>query len=307
MQWWNKRCWSRWRNAVVALDTIVNNFLRSIFFTMLRFTTTITNITSPMDFIRRSRFFCDMFKEGTSECKWVLHCGWYACEYWPDANTTSQSLRDNPNVSLGGVLHFSLYTSRAALKYYYHTKRTYMLAYTPVKFIYSETLATNFTIIDRQNQIVDKKKYFMTTPFPRIAIAMNMNSVFIETYTEKWFWFQQCDLRQIRILRRNQAVEEIDCAGCFWLYVTTMKAINFQDDIPSILIHSFSDHYLLVFDLTSTQDATESFTYAELVEEPVRLELNFTFPVERIKKLILLGEGMFSVGIDKFGGVGKNT
>ena len=38
-----------------------------------------------------------------------------------------------------------------------------------------------------------------------------------------------------------------------------MKAMNFQDDIPSIRIDKFKDHYVLVFDLTSMQDATENF------------------------------------------------
>ena len=40
-----------------------------------------------------------------------------------------------------------------------------------------------------------------------------------------------------------------------------MKAVNFQDDIPSIPIDYFKDHYVLVFDLTSMQDATENCHY----------------------------------------------
>ena len=77
-------------------------------------------------------------------------------------------------------------------------------------------------------------------------------------------------------------------------------------DIPSILIDNFKDHYVLVFDLTSMQDATENFHYPELVEEPLRLELNFTFPLEHVTELTVLGERMSSVAVDKFGVVGKN-
>ena len=36
-----------------------------------------------------------------------------------------------------------------------------------------------------------------------------------------------------------------------------MKAMNFQDDIASNEIDNFRDHYVLVFDLTPMQDATE--------------------------------------------------
>ncbi len=85
-----------------------------------------------------------------------------------------------------------------------------------------------------------------------------------------------------------------------------MKALNFHDDIPSIPIDNFKDQYVLVFDLTSIQYATENCLYPELVGEPLRLELNFTFPLEHVTELIVLGEGMSSVAIDKFGVVGKN-
>ena len=85
-----------------------------------------------------------------------------------------------------------------------------------------------------------------------------------------------------------------------------MKAMNFQDDIPSIPIVDFKDHYVLVFDLTSMQDATENYHYPELVGEPLRLELNFTHPLENVSELIVLGERMSSVAVDKFGVVGKN-
>ena len=86
-----------------------------------------------------------------------------------------------------------------------------------------------------------------------------------------------------------------------------MKAMNFQDDIPSIPIDDFKHHYVLVFDLTSIQDATENCHYTELVGEPLRLELNFTNPLENVTELIVLGERMSSVAVEKFGVVGKNV
>ena len=58
-----------------------------------------------------------------------------------------------------------------------------------------------------------------------------------------------------------------------------MITMNFRDDIPSNPIDNFKNHFLLVFDLTSIHDATENCHYQELVEEPLRLEVNFTFPL----------------------------
>ena len=85
-----------------------------------------------------------------------------------------------------------------------------------------------------------------------------------------------------------------------------MKAKNFQVDTPSIPIDNFKDHYVLVFDLTSMQDATENCHYPELVAAPLRLDLNFTFALEHVTELIVLGERISSVAVDKIGVVGKN-
>ena len=56
-----------------------------------------------------------------------------------------------------------------------------------------------------------------------------------------------------------------------------MIAMNFQDDFASTPVDNFKDNYVLVFDLTSMQDATEKCHYPELVAESLGLELNFTF------------------------------
>ena len=135
---------------------------------------------------------------------------------------------------------------------------------------------------------------------------MNTNFAFSGSYTENPFWYQQFELRQIRILRGGQPIEDFDAANNCRLYVTTMKAMNFQDDMPSIPTVNSKDRYILVFDLTFMQDATEDCHYPELVGEPLRLELKFTFPLEYVTKLIVLGERMSLVAVDKFGVVGKN-
>ena len=53
------------------------------------------------------------------------------------------------------------------------------------------------------------------------------------------------------------------------------------------------------------QDATENCHYQELIGEPLRLVLNFTFPLEHVTEPIVLVEQMSSVTVDKFGVVGK--
>ena len=68
----------------------------------------------------------------------------------------------------------------------------------------------------------------------------------------------------------------------------------------------FQRPHVLVFDLTSMQDATEICHYPELVGESLRLELNIIFPLEHVTELVVLGERLSSVAVYKFGLVGKN-
>ena len=214
-------------------------------------------------------------------------------------------ISDNPYVIRGNV-HCSLFTRRIALKDDYHKKRMDMLAYTPVEYNKLETLAKTFIIPARQNQFI-QENIFNNTPIRRIAIAMNTKSTFIGSFTKNPFGYQQFDLGLIRILRGRRPIVDFDTADNCRLYVTTMKTMNFQDDIPSVPIDDFKDHYMLVFDLTSMQDATENCHYPELVGESLSLELNFTTPLENVNELIVLRERMSSVAVDRFGVVEKNV
>ena len=158
-------------------------------------------------------------------------------------------ISDNPNVSLV-IVDCSPYTRRIALKDDYHKKRMAMLAYAPVKHNFLVTLGKILIIPARQNQII-QENIFNNAPIRRVAIAMNTNSAFTGSFTENPFWYQQFDLRQIRKLRGGQPIVDFDTVDNCRLYVTTMKAMNFQDDISSIPIDNFKDHSVLLFDLIS--------------------------------------------------------
>ena len=122
-------------------------------------------------------------------------------------------ISDNPNVSLG-IVGCSLYTRRIALTDDYHKKRRDMLAYAPVEFNYLETLAKTFIIPARQNQFIEEN-IFNTAPIRRVAIAKNTNSAFAVFFTENPFWYQQFDLRQIRLLGGGQPIVDFDTADNF--------------------------------------------------------------------------------------------
>ena len=55
---------------------------------------------------------------------------------------------------------------------------------------------------------------------------MITNSASTGSYTEKQFWHQQFELRQIRILRGSQPFVDFDAADNCRPFVTTIKAIS---------------------------------------------------------------------------------
>ena len=158
----------------------------------------------------------------------------------------------------------------------------------------------------RQNQFIHEKS-FNKGPVRRVAIALNTNSAFTWSSTENPYWYQQFDLRQSGVLSGGQPIVDFDAADICRPSVTKIEAMSFQDGITSIPIANFKNQLLLVFDLTSMQDATEICIYSEVNGEPLKLELNFTFPLEHVTQLIVLGERTSSVAVEMLGVFGKKT
>ena len=86
-----------------------------------------------------------------------------------------------------------------------------------------------------------------------------------------------------------------------------MTAMNFNEEIPALPNDFFTDHDVLVFDLTSLQDDCENVHYPELSRESLRLEMFFERPLTNVTELIVLGERISIVKIDQFGTVAKNV
>ena len=146
-------------------------------------------------------------------------------------------ISDNPKVSLV-IVDCSLYTRRIGLKEDYHKKRMDTLAYALVEYNYIETLAKKFIIPSSQNQSI-QEFIFNNAPNRRIAIAMKTNSAFTGSLTENPFWYQQFDLRHIRILRGGQRIVDYDTSDNCHLYVTTMKATYHRSFLKIFKIITF--------------------------------------------------------------------
>ena len=214
-------------------------------------------------------------------------------------------LSDNPNVSLK-IVDCSLFTRRILVAEPSHQYLQWNLEREPAHYNFMETLARTFFIPTRQNQFI-QEIVFNNAPIKMIAVAMNTNSAVAGSFHENPFNYQQFHLNELRIIRGARAINSLDTTYPCRPYATTMKAMQFNEDFPALPMEDFQNHYVLVFDLTSLQDAAEQLHYPEFSGESLRLEIFFQFPLEQVTEVIVLGERLSNIQIDKFGTVAKNV
>ena len=124
---------------------------------------------------------------------------------------------------------------------------------------------------------------------------MNTSSAVAESFHENPSSYQQFHLRELRIIRGGRAIVSLDTASPCRVYVTTRKARQFNKVFPTLPMEYFQNHYILVFDLTSKQDAAEQLHYPELSGESLGLETFLQFPLEQITEVIVLEERLSNV------------
>ena len=88
-------------------------------------------------------------------------------------------------------------------------------------------------------------------------------------------------MRELKFIRGERPIISLDTTCPCRPYVTTIKAMQFNEDFLALPIENFQNHNILVFELTSLQDADEQLHYPELSGESLRLEMFFQFPLEQ--------------------------
>ena len=204
-------------------------------------------------------------------------------------------LSDNPNVSLK-IVDCSLFTRRILVAEPNHQYLQWNLEKEPAQYNYMETIARTFIIPSRQNQCI-QENVSNNAPIRRVAVAMNTTSAVAGSFYENPFNYHQFHLRELIIIRSGRAIISLDTTSPCRPYVTTMKAMQFNEDFPALPMEDFRNHYILVFDLTSLQESAEHLHYPELSGESLRLEMFFQFPLEQVTEVIVLGERLSNVQI----------
>ena len=203
-------------------------------------------------------------------------------------------------------MHASLFTRRVAVHQSMINQIEYNLKSSPAKYHFLEMDARTFIIPAGQNQYI-QENVFSNAPIRRIAIAMNTNSAFSGSFNENPFHYQKFGLRELRIIRGNQPIVNINTKDSTRVYVNSMKSMKFNDEMPALRLDQYEDHFIMVFDLTSLQDAGDHVYYPEVIGGSLRLEMYFDKSLDEATEVILLGERLSTIYIDKNGSVVKNA
>ena len=203
------------------------------------------------------------------------------------------------------IIEASIFTRQVAVEESYFRKIKSTLAVEPARYNYFEQVPKTYIIPRGQNQFI-QENVFNNGPIRSFGIVMNENSAFTGNKQENHFHYQKFGLREVRIVRGNQTIVEMNCVNDYRPYITTMEALKFKEDGPNVKIENYPDHYLLFFDLTSMQESNVVLYYPDIIAAGLRLELYFSENLKETVELMIIGEKLTTVLIKNTGEVTKH-
>ena len=178
---------------------------------------------------------------------------------------------------------------------------------------YIENLNKSIIIQAGQNCFV-KENVFGTEPIRKKVNFVYGRKFTVSKYNFKLFAFfiPKVQLTACRNTAREWGAfgwAPIDTSNNVRLYYTTFTALGFSKNGNGIKLEDFEDnHFFLVFDLTSTEEASRSLTlFPELTGSSLTLNLYFSIALEDAIELFLIGERFSQVFIDSARNISKNT
>ena len=178
---------------------------------------------------------------------------------------------------------------------------------TPAIYRYNEVITKTFLATTGQ-QSWKHEDIFTKEPIRRLIIALCAGDAFIGTNTVNPFNYRKFGLREITVFRNGFAtagtpMSTIDNKR---LYYNSMSALAYVENGHGIPLSEFSNHFIMVSDLTSTQEATHDFIHPELTNPSISVELKFDTALTNNVEVFFLGEKSSTVYIDSARNVSKN-
>ena len=126
------------------------------------------------------------------------------------------------------------------------------------------------------------------------------------------FAYKKFGLEKVEIQRGNGvslAGTPLDTKSSTRLYYNTISSLGFTKNGNGIDLEDFeANHFFLVFDLTSTEEASKCLTlFPELTGSSLTIKLYFSKALTDAIELLLIGERFSQVFIDSSRNISKNV
>ena len=153
------------------------------------------------------------------------------------------------------------------------------------------------------------KIFFTKEPIRRLIVALCRSNAFIGTNNINPYRYQKFDLSKITVYRNGFATTGTPMLtnDNKRLYYISMSALVYVENGHGKPLSDFAHHFIMVFDLTSTQEATHDFIHPELTNSSLLVELKFDTDLPNNIGNFFLGENSSTVYIDSAKNVSKNV
>ncbi len=182
------------------------------------------------------------------------------------------------------------------------------LTESPALYAYTEIVPKTF-VMTGGITTWKKEDVFMQEPIKRFALCMNTSAAFGGNKRQNPYNFQKLDLREIRITRNGLPIcgTPLSTTNLTKAYFLTHRSLAFGNSGHGISLSDYPNHFILVFDLTATLEASHDYFDNDSGERSINIELYFNTGLTEATELFLIGEKNSIVYIDSKRNVTKNT
>ena len=141
---------------------------------------------------------------------------------------------------------------------------------------YTEIIPKTF-LVSKDSRSWNHEDIFNHEPIRRFALAMVTNEAFLGAKTVNPFHFQKFNLQSITVYRNGYPIAgtPLQTENDKKLYLNSLEALQFKTHEHGVPFEDYENHYVLVFDLTSSQQASYDYLYPELTNASVSIDLRF--------------------------------
>ena len=207
------------------------------------------------------------------------------------------------------IIEANLYVRKMTIADHVLTAIEKTLLKTPAVYRYTEVLPRTF-LATTGIRSWSHEDIFSKEPVRRMIIAMATNQACLGTNHTNPFHYQKFNLSQIVVYRYGQPIVGTPVSTTFnrRIYFNTLEALDFLDKGGhGITLDNYPNHFILAFDLTSTQEASHDFIHPELTNCSISVQLTFDGALAANVEILFLGERSSTFYVNSERKVRKNS